>query len=252
MAFDLPNAILPALTPLAESYAENTTEDELKQIFIDLFSSLLASDAFDCNVLGAAHLGSMVLVRKSVNTDGLSLIFKENEEPAMRYLYRAWKAKDTQGRGLAFISTFLQLLYPGDFTIYQIWHEFVERNIYFGDDERYLDGDWDFKPEIEQKAYPQYTHRRPLGSLDEIPSDQCLTSRIEIDLGATFNPSNADIQAVARILNACLPARVVLTFGCWMDRYFATEDSVDCWYFGADAGYFGDQVYITYNPWMNQ
>jgi len=72
-------------------------------------------------VLGAAHLGSFDLVRKAVNTDGLVLLQGDGEEPATRYLYRAWKSRNTQGRGLHFLRTYLQMLFPNIGEVVQLW-----------------------------------------------------------------------------------------------------------------------------------
>ena len=249
MAFDFPHAALPQLHALAASYAENTIEDELRRLLIELFAESVASRTFDANVLGMAHLGSLDLIRQAVNADGLSLISQDDNDAAMRYLYRTWKAADTQKRGLYFLQTLLQLLFPNDFEIYQIWHEFT---IYFGDVGRYFDGSWSFKEEVEY-LNQDFTDQRLVGTDAAVSNEYFLTSRINVDLGESFDPFNFEIQAIARIINACLPARLVLTFGCWQDiRYFATEDSVDCWYFGENAGAFGDKLYLMYDPWMNQ
>ena len=108
MSLDFSNAQLPRLLPLEASFSENDVEADLKQMFLDIFGSTLAADVFDVNVLGAAHLGSFDLVRKAVNTDGLVLLQGDREEAATRYLYRAWKSGDVQGRGLHFLRTYLQ------------------------------------------------------------------------------------------------------------------------------------------------
>ena len=110
MSLDFSNAQLPRLLPLENSYTENEVEADLKRLFLDLFDSTLAADVFDVNVLGAAHLGSFDMVRKAVNADGLVLMQGDREEAATRYLYRAWKSGDVQGRGLHFLRTYLQML----------------------------------------------------------------------------------------------------------------------------------------------
>ena len=123
MSLDFQNAQLPRLIPLEGSFAENEAEADLKKLFLDLFGANLAGDSFDANVLGAAHLGSLDLVRKAVNTDGLVLLQGDREEAATRYLYRAWKSGDVQGRGLHFLRTYLQMLFPNECEVEQLWHD---------------------------------------------------------------------------------------------------------------------------------
>src|SRR5258706_15125737 len=97
---DFRTSTLPQLAPLAGSFVENDIEADLKRLFLALFQSNLAARAFDANVLGAAHLGSLDLVRRMVNADGLVLLQGDREESTTRYLYRAWKSGEAQGRGL--------------------------------------------------------------------------------------------------------------------------------------------------------
>jgi hypothetical protein len=120
-SLDFSSAQLPRLIPLESSFAENDTEADLKRLLLELFDGLLAASLFDVNVLGAAHLGSFDLVRKAVNTDGLVLLQGDGEEPATRYLYRAWKSRNTQGRGLHFLRTYLQMLFPNIGQVVQLW-----------------------------------------------------------------------------------------------------------------------------------
>ena len=61
---DFPNAQLPQLVPLKNSFAVNGIEDDLRNMFIDLFEEMLAEQAFEANVLGMGHLASLSLIRK--------------------------------------------------------------------------------------------------------------------------------------------------------------------------------------------
>lgn len=190
MSFDTDaSANLPALVPLANSYAQDDFEDELRQITLDLFASMLASQAHDVNVMGAAHLGSLDSIRKSVTWDGLALIpalDEDAEEWILRYLYRAWQARDYGGRGTYFLETFLQLLYPNLCQVAQMW----------------------------QKNDVEY----PLGlasALDEPdvvidPERYWLTSRVEIGLDLSVRTQN--ITTLMEVISAILPARLVPHF----------------------------------------
>ncbi|MFA5920094.1 MAG: hypothetical protein WC856_02235 [Methylococcaceae bacterium] len=117
---DFSNAQLPSLKPLQNSFTVDEVENDLRNLFIDLFESLMASEAFDINVLGAAQLGSLELVRKMVNVDGLVFPDGDREETATRYLYKAWKSRNNQGRGFYFLQTYLQLLFPNASSVEQL------------------------------------------------------------------------------------------------------------------------------------
>lgn len=184
MARDFPNAQLPSLAPLAASFAENDVEDELKQLLLDVFRSALAEDTFDTNVLGAAHLGSFDLVKQAVNSDGLVLLPGEREEPSTRYLYRAWKSGNNQGRGLHFLRTYLQMLYPGIGEAVQLWHK-------------------------KDQPYPT-------ALLEEPAEDAFLTSRIRINVSG-FPDADSDQRILSCIVQV-VPARFLIDL-----RYTATS-----------------------------
>ncbi|AJK46255.1 hypothetical protein [Burkholderia plantarii] len=175
MAFDFSNAQLPRLLPLENSYVENEVEADLKRLFLHLFTSALAPALFDVNVLGMAHLGSFELVRRAVNSDGLVLLQGDGEEASTRYLYRAWKAGDTQGRGLHFLRTYLQLLFPNIGTAVQLWHG-------------------------KTSPYPSDVR-------EESGVDAFLTSRVRITINSFPDPEKDDL--VRGCLPSVMPARLV-------------------------------------------
>ena len=178
MSFDFQNATLPQLVPLKNSFAVDEVENELRNLFIDLFATYLAESVFDSNVLGMAHLGTFGLVKKSINVDGLVLISGSREERATRYVYRAWKSRNLQGRGLAFLKTYLQVLYPGAWNVEQQMQETAE-------------------------VYPTALHNR---SFTENDADKYLTSRVKIELDAFVV---GDVSYLPKIINSIIPARLV-------------------------------------------
>ena len=173
---DFSNAQLPALVPLKNSFAVDDTEDQLRNLFIELFDSKLAATVFDANVLGMAHLGSMDIVRQMITKDGLVLLPGERNEPSARYVYRAWKSTNTQGRGLHFLKTYLQALYPGT---------------------------WEVQQQLQDIStiYPEALYDR---DLYEASTDKYLTSRVHIRLD-----TNKDISGLQSIISTILPARFV-------------------------------------------
>jgi hypothetical protein len=171
---------LPQLTPLEKSFAVDEVEEQLKQMFIDLFNAHLAERAHDVNVLGMAHLGTLNLVRRIVSVDGLVFIPNTREEAATRRIYRAWKAGNAQGRGLHFLRAYLQLLFPNSWTIDQ---------------------------QMQAKASPYPTALSPAQYTLNDP-DKYLTSRIKVWVSS--QASNAgSVGAIAKILKDIIPARLI-------------------------------------------
>lgn len=222
MALDFSNAQLPTLLPLERSYAENAVEADLKQLFLDLFKAKLADDVFDANVLGAAHLGSFNLVRRAVNNDGLVLMQGDREEASTRYLYRAWKSGDAQGRGLHFLRIYLQMLFPGLCQVDQLWHD---KSL------PYPTGLSSIQPKfswwLHQVGEPglrlngSWGLGRPIPEASESRSDRAidldqmyLTSRVEILLD--FSTSVRSLAELMHIIRSVIPARLVPVFRFWL------------------------------------
>lgn len=193
--FDFPATVEPPrLASLEKSFAVDRTEEELKSLFIRIFRETLSAKTYDVNVSGAAHLGSFDLVRRSVNADGLTILQGDREEYATRYLYRAWQARDTNGRGMHFLRTYLQLLYPGLCQVAQLWQD-------------------------KDQPYPKSLHSTL--EQDEFgnefvpdPKKQWLTSRVEIALDLTV--TTRSITTLTNIFRAILPARLVPQFRFWI------------------------------------
>lgn len=178
MSFDFQNAQTPQLTPLRHSFTVDDIENDLRNLFVDLFDAYLGDDAFDANVLGMAHLGTLGLVRKSVNADGLVLLPGVGEEPATRYVYRAWKSRNLQGRGLYFLRTYLQSLFPGSWNVEQ-------------------------QMQLSASTYPTALSDRSLTGDD---ADKYLTSRLNIKFDAQIV---SDASALIPVISSILPARFV-------------------------------------------
>lgn len=219
MSLDFSNAQLPRLAPLAESFSENDVEADLKKLFIDLFNANLAADAFDANVLGSAHLGSFDLVRRAVNMDGLVLMQGDREEAATRYLYRAWKSGNIQGRGVHFLRTYLQLLFPNLCEVEQLWQDKAQpypTALYaakprasfwlyaLGEPGLKLNGSWGIGGQRPSADFGEAEARMP------DLSRMFLTSRIEIALD--FSVQIRSISSLMHIIRSVIPARLLPLF----------------------------------------
>lgn len=218
MALGFSNAALPSLIPLQRSHSENQIEAELKQLFLDLFRSKLAAKVFDANVLGMPHLGSLDLVRRSVNAEGLALLQGAREDAATRYVYRAWKSRNAQGRGLHFLKTYLQLLFPDSFEVSQLWHDKnfeYPKGIVAVDRPRSwwlhqlgtaglkVDGKWGVGRRISDATPPSEATPANVDGL-------FLTSRIDIALG--FGVDAPSRGALLNVIRSIIPARFVPLF----------------------------------------
>lgn len=118
---EIVRSIYPDLAPLKKSWEWNAFEHDVKEVFIDLFEEYLRKQEREANVYGMPHLGSFELVSRHVERDGLSLLNNE-DEPAMRYLFKAWKSRNPK-RGLHFLRTYLQLLWPDSWEVDQQWQD---------------------------------------------------------------------------------------------------------------------------------
>lgn len=178
---DFLKAQLPKLIPLKNSFVATNIENDLRNLFIDLFESMLSERAFDANVIGNGQLGSMDLIRKLVNVDGLAFIDGEREETATRYLYKAWKSRNKNGRGFHFLRTYLQLLFPNGCVVEQMAQD-------------------------KTGTYPN-----ELSPLSLADNTKYSTSRVRVSIdSAKTNWEN--IIKMDPILRSIIPARLVLYF----------------------------------------
>jgi len=194
VSFDLPNAAPPQLLPLQQSFDPGDYRDAIKRLTIDLFRTYLGVDVFDANVLGMAHLGTLDLVRRFIQADGLGMLRSDREDAATRYLYRAWKKADAQKRGLHFLRTYLQLLYPNEWRVDQLEQD-------------------------KSKPYPEAT--RPATGR----TTHFLTSRIDILIDASSK--NAPLLgSFVPTISSVLPARFVPNFAVFRQANLPTYSGV--------------------------
>lgn len=192
--FDLASVKLPEMKPLRGSFDADDAEQDLRKLFLDLFRSNLAGSAYDVNVSGAMHLGSYDLVRRAVNADGLLLLQGERSEAAVRYLYRAWRARNRNGRGFFFLKTYLQILFPNLCQVAQLWQK---------KDESYPYGLWSVLDDN-----PDGTPFVP------DPEKYWLTSRVEIGLDLSI--TTRSITTLTNVFRSIIPARLVPQFRFWL------------------------------------
>lgn len=172
----------PTLAPLRASAQYDETEDQIKQLTLEIFSEYFRAYERDINAYGAPHLGSFELVERWIKADGLAMV-RTDAQDAMRYLFKAWRARNPK-RGLHFLQTYLQLLWPGRATVDQLWQDKLVN-------------------------YPNALLRA-----SEIPSDDpseshYLTSRVLVEVDAD-DEQGQGLSTVARALRSALGAKFIL------------------------------------------
>lgn len=115
-----PSVIPPRLNPLARSAEYDDLEAQLQSAFIEVFEAMLRAAERRVNSYGAPHRGTFATIERFVKADGLAIERKTDKEPFMAELFRAWRAQNPR-RGTAFLRFYLQLLWPGQWTLVQLW-----------------------------------------------------------------------------------------------------------------------------------
>jgi hypothetical protein len=110
------------LGPLLNSHEANEFETEIKAAFIQVFEAYLRERISRVDAYGMPHIGDITVLERFVKAAGLALERKSDAEPYMRELYRAWVARNPR-RGLQFLRHYLQLLWPGKWSLTQLWQD---------------------------------------------------------------------------------------------------------------------------------
>lgn len=165
----------PDLAPLRASHEANDVETELKALFMLMLDAFLRPGERQVNTIGTPHLGPFTQVERAVKSEGLAL-FRRSDENAMRFLFRAWRARNPK-RGLHMLRTYLQLLWPNDWSVSQL-HQ------------------------AKNKPYP-------LDLYNVEGPDRYRTSRVLVGI-ASGDASEEEVLGVIPALRSVVPARILL------------------------------------------
>lgn len=173
---------MTTMAPLTASWSADQLEQELTELFVQLFTEHLLDTAQEINVYGAPHLGSPALIEREVSADGLAILRDyEVEDYKIRFLHLAFRHRNLM-RGLHFLRTYLRVLYADSWYVDQMWQKKTE-------------------------DYPDFL--RTVGQIDydgEDLSDFFLTSRVIVDLDTASVP-----DLLIRSLRSVVAARIHLT-----------------------------------------
>lgn len=165
------------LGPLANSHEADDFEADVKAAFMQVFEYALRTKLARIERYGMPHRGDFETVERFVKAAGLALERRDNAEPYMRELFRAWVSHNPR-RGLHFLRFYLQLLWPRSYTLTQLWH---------------LPGD----------PYPS-------GCSEVQTPGSFLTSRVRLFLDITGDVDGSALSKLVGSFRAVLPARMVL------------------------------------------
>lgn len=165
------------LAPLRESHEANELEAELKGLFIAMLDAFVRAGEREINTLGTPHLGPFSQVESAVKNEGLAL-YRSPDEDAMRYLFRAWRARNPK-RGLHMLRSYLQVLWPSGWTVEQMY-------------------------QVKGQPYPEALWAQPA-------SDRFRTSRVRVGIESP-DTTGDDVLAAVPALRSVVPARILLEF----------------------------------------
>ena len=152
-------------------------ETEFKGALMEVFEAAFRSKLEAINTYGMPHRGSFPVVERFVKRAGLALERQNAREAYMRELFRGWVANNPR-RGLHFLRFYLRLMWPGAWTLTQLWHD-------------------------PDRPYPT-------GLSDvELPGFY-LTSRVRLFLEVAGDIDGSELSKVVGSLRAVLPARFLL------------------------------------------
>lgn len=194
-----PVAIPPKLEPLARSHEADDIETDLKAIFVEVFESMLRAAERRINTYGIPHRGTFQTVERFTKAAGLAMERRTAREVYMAELFRAWLARNPR-RGTKFLRHYLQLLWPNQWTLVQLWQD------------------------------PGQTY--PTGAGGESPG-RFLTSRLSLSLEID---DQGELNNMLGSFRAALPAKFVLTAS--LRRSFTSDLRLAAVFIGGEQQFF--------------
>lgn len=177
--------LTPVLEPVKAFHDADELEAQFKALSADVFKQYLRFVEREINAYGMPHLASFEQVERWVKADGLAMVRGSQEDP-MRYLFKAWRGQNPK-RGLHFLRTYLQLLWPGGWDAEQQWQR-------------------------KNATYPTALSSGPELAIQKITNPRLthfLTSRLNVDITAQ-GESGDGLAQVARSLRYICGAKFLV------------------------------------------
>jgi hypothetical protein len=165
------------LGPLVNSHEADDLEAQFKAALMEVFETAFREKIARINTYGMPHRGDFTVIERFVKQAGLALERRTSREDFMREMFRGWTANNPK-RGLHFLRFYLRLMWPGSWTLTQLWHN-------------------------PAKPYPT-------GLSDVQRPGYYLTSRVRLFLEVAGDIDGSELSKVVGSLRAVMPARMVL------------------------------------------
>lgn len=177
----------PVLEPVKAFHEADAIEHQLKAMSLDVFREYLRGVEREINVYGAPHLGALEQVERWVKSDGIVITrTSSSSDDSIRYLFKAWRSRNPK-RGLRFLRTYLQLLWPNAWEAEQLWQH-------------------------KKLPYPTALYSDSelvLRGVDDPSKDYFLTSRVNVNV-STSTETGSGVTQVARSLRYVCGARFLV------------------------------------------
>lgn len=109
----------PTLQPLQQSFEYDQLESELKQVFLNVFESMIRPRERQLNLYGMQHLGDSDLIERALKDSGLAIVRRDLTRSS--FLLKAARSRNPR-RGMIFLRQYLQATWPNAWKAEALWH----------------------------------------------------------------------------------------------------------------------------------
>ena len=120
------------LNPILKSYAANDLERAMAGVFTSLIQDQHINELNDILNYGTPWQGSRTVVERFTKLNGLTVLRRDDgglSDTLMSLIYANWSALASE-RGIQFLQFVLNMLYPDQNSIVQLWHSKELANSY--------------------------------------------------------------------------------------------------------------------------
>ena len=165
-------------TPISRSHHYDELEMAMSRVNQAMIEAML-QDLADMHQYGTPFFGSRTVVERFTKLNGLAVLKRNDSglsDKIMAVILASWQGLASE-RGLAFLQFVLNMLYPGQNKIVQLWHS-----------------------KLRSSAYPTYLYE------NKVP-DSFLTSRVRIKLDNQINIT--ELTELAPVFRRLVPWHIV-------------------------------------------
>lgn len=167
------------LAPILGGHAANDLERAMAGVFVSVVQDTQIESLNDIYSYGAPWQGTATVVERFTKLNGLAVLRRDDDglsDKLMSVIYANWQAIASE-RGLGFLQFVLDMLYPNQSEIVQLWHS-----------------------KAQAASYPLYVSETP-------HNDSFLTSRVRINISGSADL--AELSELTPTLSRLTPWHVV-------------------------------------------